>query len=131
MKSDLIDRLRGIYRIPITDGLGAVGSGDEPDNPNEFVRSFPTTPIHKEAAEAIEECIAFSNELFLKFRSLEFAALALKTEWKNHVAPVDIYAALKETDEGWVKFDPEMVEELFLSLDEIDKLCRQGVKPPS
>lgn len=50
---DLIDRLRGIYRIPITDGLGPAG-GDEPDNPDYFVRTFETSLIHKEAASAIE-----------------------------------------------------------------------------
>ena len=56
--ADLIDRLRGIYRIPITDGLGAVGGGDEPDNPNEFIRSFPVPPIHREAAAEIERLTA-------------------------------------------------------------------------
>jgi hypothetical protein len=55
MASDLKERLRGIYRIPIKDGLGAVGGGEEPDNPNEFVRRFPTTPIQEEAAARITE----------------------------------------------------------------------------
>lgn len=50
----LVERLRGIYRIPITDGLGAVGSGEEPDNPNEFVRKFDTPPIQHEAATALK-----------------------------------------------------------------------------
>jgi hypothetical protein len=54
MSEALVDRLRGIYRIPITDGLGAVGSGEEPDNPNEFVRKFETAPIQHEAADRIE-----------------------------------------------------------------------------
>lgn len=52
--SDLVGRLRGVYRIPITDGLGAVGAGEEPDNPNEFVRRFETSPIQREAADEIE-----------------------------------------------------------------------------
>jgi len=51
--SDLVNRLRGKYRIPITDGLGAAG-GEEPENDNEFVRSFPSTPIQMEAADEIE-----------------------------------------------------------------------------
>lgn len=51
--ADLIRRLRGEYRIPITDGLGAAG-GEEPDNPNEFVRRFETPPIQREAANRIE-----------------------------------------------------------------------------
>ena len=53
----LINRLRGVYRIPITDGLGATGGGEEPDNPNEFVRHFETPPIQKEAANAIESLL--------------------------------------------------------------------------
>ena len=51
---ELVERLRGNYRVPITDGLGPVG-GDEPDNPHEFVRRFETPPISKEAADAIEQ----------------------------------------------------------------------------
>lgn len=51
--SGLIDRLRGIYRIPIRDGLGPAG-GEEPDNPNEFVRTFQTSPIQHEAATMLE-----------------------------------------------------------------------------
>ncbi len=49
----LVERLRGIYRVPITDGLGTAG-GDEPNNQHEFVRRFETPPISKEAANAIE-----------------------------------------------------------------------------
>lgn len=51
--SDLVDRLRGKYRIPITDGLGAAG-GEEPENELEFVRTFPSPPIQVEAASEIE-----------------------------------------------------------------------------
>jgi len=51
--TDLINRLRGHYRTPITDGLGPAG-GEEPDNPHEHVRTFPVPPIHKEAAAEIE-----------------------------------------------------------------------------
>lgn len=53
MSSDIVKRLRGEYRIPITDGHGPAG-GDEPDNPKEFVRHFETPPIQKEAAAYIE-----------------------------------------------------------------------------
>jgi hypothetical protein len=48
----LIERLEGVYRIPIKDGLGPAG-GDEPDNAKEFVRRFETPPIHHEAAAAL------------------------------------------------------------------------------
>ncbi|BCH20154.1 hypothetical protein [Mesorhizobium sp. L-2-11] len=59
----LIDRLNGIYRIPITDGLGAVGAGEEPENPNEFVRKFETPPIHREAAAALTALQAENEKL--------------------------------------------------------------------
>lgn len=55
--SDLVQRLRGEYRIPITDGLGPAG-GAEPENQNEFVRHFPAPPIQKEAANMIENLAA-------------------------------------------------------------------------
>jgi hypothetical protein len=51
----LVERLRGIYRVPITDGLGPVGAGEEPNNPQEFVRMFNVAPINLEAADRIEE----------------------------------------------------------------------------
>ena len=57
----LVERLSGIYRVPITDGHGAVGGGEEPDNPNEFVRQFPTVPIQLEAASALERLHALAQ----------------------------------------------------------------------
>lgn len=57
---DLIRRLRGEYRVPITDGLGSAG-GEEPNNPNEFVRTFEVPPINKEAAGAIENLVRAVN----------------------------------------------------------------------
>ena len=66
----LVERLNGVYRVPITDGLGAVGSGEEPDNPNEFVRRFETPPIQKEAAAAIQPLVARIAELEAGLRGL-------------------------------------------------------------
>lgn len=57
----LIERLRSKYRIPILDGLGPAG-GEEPDNPNEFVRTFDTPPIQKEAADALASLKAEVDE---------------------------------------------------------------------
>lgn len=53
----LARRLRGEYRIPITDGLGPAG-GEEPDNEHEFVRTFATPPIQKDAAATLEALAA-------------------------------------------------------------------------
>ena len=58
---ELIKRLRGEYRIKITDGLGPAG-GDEPNNPNEHVRHFPTVPIQLAAADAIAR-LTFDNTI--------------------------------------------------------------------
>lgn len=58
--SELVDRLRGIYRVKITDGLGPVEGSADPNDPDHFVRVFETTPISKEAADRIE---ALENQL--------------------------------------------------------------------
>jgi len=78
----LVDRLRGIYRIPITDGLGSAG-GEEPDNPNEFVRHFDVPPINQQAALRIEELEA-ALEAMQQERddALEAWRSVLKTEAK-------------------------------------------------
>lgn len=55
--ADLARRLRGEYRIPITDGLGPAG-GEEPDNAHEFVRHFPSPPIQNDAAAMLETLAA-------------------------------------------------------------------------
>jgi hypothetical protein len=45
---DLVDRLRGIYAVPVNDGAGLLNGKDT------FTRSFPMPPICKEAADEIE-----------------------------------------------------------------------------
>ena len=56
-RASLTNRLRGHYRIPITDGLGPAG-GEEPGNGAEYVRTFATPPIQHEAAAEIERLAA-------------------------------------------------------------------------
>jgi hypothetical protein len=46
--ANLLNRLRGIYTVPITDGGGSINGSME------FTREFPVPPINKEAAELIE-----------------------------------------------------------------------------
>lgn len=55
--TNLVQRLKGECRIPITDGLGAAG-GEEPDNEDEFVRTFDVPPIQREAANIIDIIVA-------------------------------------------------------------------------
>lgn len=73
---NLIARLRGEYRIPITDGLGPAG-GDEPDNPAEFVRHFQTPPIQHEAATALEAAQARIVELEEEKRASLLGVIAM------------------------------------------------------
>jgi hypothetical protein len=67
---DLVQRLRGHYSTPITDGLGPAG-GEEPDNPYEFVRIFPTPPIQHEAADALDRKQAHIEKLCAIIKALE------------------------------------------------------------
>jgi hypothetical protein len=53
-QGDIVDRLRGIYRIPVNDGAGLLNGKDE------YVRQFETSPIQHEAADLIER---LRNEL--------------------------------------------------------------------
>jgi len=80
--SDLVNRLRGKYRIPITDGLGAAG-GEEPENDNEFVRSFPSTPIQMKAADEIERLRVRSEEHTHELQSLTHLVCRLLREKQN------------------------------------------------
>ena len=59
---ELVERLRGTYRIPITDGLGPAG-GEEPGNADFFVRTFPTSPLAKAAADRLSEMDAENKRL--------------------------------------------------------------------
>lgn len=57
----LVERLLGKYRIPIKDGLGPAG-GEEPDNADFFVRTFPNSPLAREAAAAITALLKERDE---------------------------------------------------------------------
>jgi hypothetical protein len=46
--SDIVNRLRGIYTVPVNDGAGPLNGSDT------FTRTFPVAPIRKEAADEIE-----------------------------------------------------------------------------
>lgn len=70
--TDLQARLRGVYRIPITDGLGPAG-GEEPDNPNEFVRTFETSPIQHEAADRLDALVSDNRQKDARIQELEGA----------------------------------------------------------
>lgn len=90
MTDTIQDRLRGIYRIPITDGLGPAG-GEEPNNPNEFVRDFSafTPPIQAEAAAHIDAQDA-------KIKALVEALSA-------SVATIEDYIAYEHDGDPWTE----------------------------
>ena len=90
--NDLIRRLRGEYRIPITDGLGAAG-GDEPKNPNEFVRTFEPPSIQKEAAAIIEQQAARIAELEILHKGADFAAKHNWAGWQQEIGRAETLSA--------------------------------------
>jgi hypothetical protein len=53
----LQDRLRGIYTLAVNDGAGLLNGKDT------FTRKFPTPPIQKEAADALDRLEARIAEL--------------------------------------------------------------------
>jgi hypothetical protein len=67
--TQILERLRGIVRIPITDGLGPVAGGS--DSPTEYVRQYdmppnypmPNSPLSTAAISAIENQAARIAEL--------------------------------------------------------------------
>lgn len=73
----LVQRLRGEYRIAITDGLGPAG-GDEPDNANEFVRRFEVPQIQIEAATALTALQAENERLRQEAKAERLVLKALK-----------------------------------------------------
>jgi len=57
MKSDLLNRLNGIYTTPVNDGAGLLNGKDT------HTRTFAVSPINKEAAKAIKDLqIKLKNE---------------------------------------------------------------------
>jgi len=93
---DLVDRLRGQYHLPVNDGAGPLNGSMT------FSREFPTSPIHKEAADEIERLRAeldaaksFMEQderdydtLRAEFDALEAATIercAMAAEWFSNV----------------------------------------------
>lgn len=105
----LIQRLRGEYRIPITDGLGPVG-GSEPNNPNEFVRHFETPPIQHEAATLIEQQAARIAELEERANYVSFSNQPLRGERMYGVKDIGSILARAEAAEAEVKRLREALE---------------------
>ncbi len=114
-----VERLRGVYKIPITDGHGPAG-GEEPDNAEFHVRRFETPPIQKRAADHIEVLLqALDNERAkvekLEFPRTEVQAFACLMEnalrrkdgqyggnsWQKHTLAEEILPHLQERVE-WV-----------------------------
>ena len=89
----LVDRLQGIYRIPINDGFGPVVGSEEPNNPNEYVRKFDGIPnIQKEAARRIQELEEMLEKLRPNKRTRELMNNAEPQPWwpvRNDSYPSD------------------------------------------
>lgn len=105
----LVERLRGEYRIPITDGLGPAG-GDEPNNAQEFVRHFETPPIQHEAATAL---VSISTALAQKEEACRAAVLenARQREAIERLREaLQCVASQKRTDELETSYDVEFAD---------------------
>lgn len=115
----LVERLNGVYRIPITDGHGPAG-GEEPDNPNEFVRTFEAPPIQREAAAAISALTAEQDA-----RDGEIAA-AVECCKDYAAAREQAEATLREIAEimsGGVDFEDDATESMS-KLRRVSKIAR-------
>lgn len=64
--TEVIDRLRGNYRIPVNDGAGPLDGRDE------FERLFPTSPLALAAADIIESLVTNSNNGDYLFVSADY-----------------------------------------------------------
>lgn len=74
--SDLVERLRGTYRIPVNDGAGPLNGSYE------FVRQFETAPIMHEAADRIAELEAENDAcLTRQAELLEAIEIECGTGW--------------------------------------------------
>lgn len=81
----LIDRLHGIYTIPVNDGAGLLNGKDT------FTRRFPTLPLNLEAADEIVRLRNLCDSLLTSLKDI----LTRLPEYL--VSPLDVAAVSK----GW------------------------------
>lgn len=107
--ADLARRLRGEYRIPITDGLGAAG-GEEPDNAHEFVRRFPSPPIQNDAAAMLE---ALAADLVAQKARADAAEAVVTASEKRRQAAQLLWDVLEMTNGAHDGMSRDEVEALW------------------
>jgi hypothetical protein len=92
--SDLVDRLRGKYVIPVRDGAGPLNGKDT------FTRQFDTPPIHHEAAARIEALENALRNMTANFRT----SLLLVRDHETRALGLDLVAEatvlLRSADRG-------------------------------
>jgi hypothetical protein len=89
VKNDVLERLRGIYRVPVNDGAGPLNGS------HEYVRQFDTSklpPIHGEAATEIESLRRLLAYAVARTRFHE--ALPGAHKWTADADNLAAYAAL-------------------------------------
>lgn len=110
----IVNRLCGVYRTPITDGLGPAG-GEEPGNPLEHVRTFEVTPIQHAAAKRILDLEAQLSEAR---NALAIVASAKNNEITGH--PYWIVVDPIQMMSPTVSRAATMVKGLFFSRESAD-----------
>jgi hypothetical protein len=131
----LVERLEGIYRVPITDGLGAVGGGEEPDNPTEFVRRLPPVPIQLEAASALKaqaaECAKLQETIDGLYRhamEMQARAEAAEAKVKAQAGEIERLTDGRDMMGNWWAREKERAEAAETKLREANDYWQQQVE---
>lgn len=101
MTNNLIDRLRGIYTIPVNDGAGPLNGSDT------FTREFPVSPIQREAADEIERLCSLLIPLQEIARLTTIYLAGGCCEEHFEAIPGKLYAELRKfTDDSFTELEP-------------------------
>lgn len=118
MRPDLVNRLRGIYTIPVNDGAGTLNGSDT------FTCAFPVPPINGEAADEIERLRQEVERLKdVLHRDRSGLAAALAEVWRTAGG----YAWVAEGRGPYAWDDEEYRAEMGRMVREIVTLCSKAI----
>ena len=115
-KDTLVDRLRGIYTVPVNDGAGLLNGKDT------FTSTFDVPPIHKEAAARIEQLqrelaeALHWKEVYFRSNAEARAPLSASAESKSFGPVARFNSGGNRCDNGeWVRYSAYSALESALS----------------